>query len=416
MPEAPPKRRRPLWRILGILTAILLLAWGGSTLIVHFVAEARWAAMKADWQALMEETRKRGQSRPPLRGTPTEGNAWDDYIKALSEVRSLYDLESQAAPRYLKGIPGSNRALVERVLTRHSSMIDAVRRASCRCRVNLDLEWKEGALNLPSRFGSATIAPLAVCLSRFLAEAGKAGEATELLIDTCRFAADIDHVEDMAPAFEELRELLAAGRLSRDQMSNLDRELELLDREFPRRGDRAALELIALGAQFLRSGHSITVQLVGLHADPEDSLWRYGYSAHLMKAEAFDAIRRAVMTLRDADERPWTESRSLLKQLTAELTASRNPIVQTAPEEVLGSDLLHRVHRSQLRLLRVAARHKATGELLDLDDPFGAKLLTRRTGDSLTVWSVGPDGEDQGGIGSFLYDREERDILIDVHR
>jgi hypothetical protein len=406
----------PRRKIAAAALAVLLLAWGGTALGIHFIAERRWTAMKADWQALLEEARLRGRARPPLRGDPLDGNAWEDYGKALAEVRSLYELESQAAPRFLREAPGSNRALVERVLARHPSMIEAVRRASRRARVNLDLEWKEGALTLPSRYGSATIVPLAVCLSRFSAEAGRTGEAAELLVDTCRFAADIDHVEDMAPGLDELRELICGGKLGREDLAKLDRELEQLDREFPRRGHRAFLELVALGAQFLKSGRSITVQLVGLHADPEDQLWRYGFSAHLMKAEAFDLIRGAVQRLHDADERTWAESRDLLKGLGAELAASRNPIVQTAPEEVLASDLAHRTQRARLRLLRLAARYKATGDLDDFDDPFGGKLQARRSEEALKAWSVGPEGSDHGGIGGFLLERDDRDIVIDVRR
>ena len=84
-----------------LLLAALLLTWGAAALTVHLLAERRWDAMKTHWQTLLEEARRRGESRPPLRGEALDGNAWDDYAVALAEVRSLYDLESQAAPRYL---------------------------------------------------------------------------------------------------------------------------------------------------------------------------------------------------------------------------------------------------------------------------------------------------------------------------
>lgn len=403
-------------RIAAAGLVLLLLAWGAGALWIHLLAGRRWAAMKADWNALLEEARVRGRSRPALRGEAVEGNAWDDYAVALAEVRTLYDLEAQAAPRYLREHPGSNRKFVERVLSRHPSMIESVRRAALRGRVDLGLEWKEGALTLPGRHGSATIAPFAVCRSRFLADEGRVGDGAQLLVDMARFAADIDHVENMEPSFDELRELLRSDRLKGEDLARLDRELELLDREFPRRGDRAALELVALGAQFLRTGRSVTGQIVGLNADPEEALWRYGWSAHLMKSEAFAVMAAAVQRLREADARPWAESRDLLKSLGGELAAHRNPIVQIAPEELLTSDLVYRGHRAQLRLLRTAARYKATGELLDLDDPFGGKLITRTAQDSLKVWSVGPEGLDHGGIGAFRFDPDGKDIVLEVRR
>ncbi|SRR5579859_554137 len=416
MAQAEPRRRISFWKGVGLLSIALLLAWSIAALAVHYVAERRWAAMKADWQALLQEVRSRGQSRPPLHGEAIDGNAWDDYATALAEVRSLYDLESQAAPRYLKEAPQSNRKLVERVLARHPSMIESVRRAALRRQANLSLDWKEGALALPSRHGSATVAPLAVCRARFFAEEGRFADAAELLSETCRFAADVDHVEDLELPLEELREMLRSRTLQGDDLSRLDRELELLDREYPRRGHRAALELVALGAQFLRTGRSITVQLVGLRADPEDALWRYGFSAHLMKAEAFATIAAAVKQLQEADERPWAESRNLLRKLSAELASHPNPIIQTAPEEVLASDILHRGHRAQLRLLRLAAHFQATGEVLDLDDPFGGKLNRNLANDTLKAWSVGPEGMDHGGIGSYHFDPEVKDIVLEVRR
>ncbi len=138
-----------------------------------------------------------------------------------------------------------------------------------------------------------------------------------------------------------------------------------------------------------------------------------------MKTAAFDAIGRAVTQLAEADERPWIESRDLLKDLNRELSTSGNPISQAAPDELLGSDLLHRGHRAQLRLLRVATHYRATGEVLDLDDPFGTKLQTRGNGDALKVWSVGAEGKDHGGTGGFGFDRDgkdAKDIVLEVRR
>ncbi len=418
-PAAPPRRRIAAWKVGSVVLGLLLLLWGVAAVAVHLIAERRWTAMKAEWQALLEEARQRGSARSPLRGDPLEGNAWTDYTVALAEVRSLYDLESQAAPRFLREAPQSSRQLVERVIARHPKLIDSVRLGARRAKANLELEWKEGALTIPNRHGSAIVAPLSVCLARFLADAGRRRDAAELLIDTCRFAGDIDHAEDMAPGFEALRDLLQPGLLTREELAQIDRELEVLDREFPRRGHRVSLDLLSFGSQLLKTGRSITVQLVGLQADPDDSAWRYGYSGHLMKAEAFRLIAAAAKELHDADERPWLESKAVLKKLTAELSRSRNPIAQTAPEEILASDLLHRGHRAQLRLLRVAAHYGATGDVLDLDDPFGTKLRVRVADGSLRVWSVGPEGADHNGTGAFAFDRESRDardIVLEIRR
>src|SRR6185295_15858943 len=147
----------------------------------------------------------------------------------------------------------------------------------------------------------------------------RSGDAVELLLDTCRFAGDLDHAEDMEPEFRELNAMMQSGRLSRAELDEIDRELEILVREFPRRGHRLFLEFVTLASLFIRSGGSITAQLVGVGADPEESLWRFGFSGRLMKTDAFDAIARAVKELHDADERPWPEARDLFRKLAGEL-------------------------------------------------------------------------------------------------
>lgn len=418
-PPAPTPRRFLTWRKIGGTLLVGVVLWGVATWVVGHLAESRWAAMKSRWQGLLEEARGRRRSRDPLRGAAVEGNAWEHYSAAIRETRTLYDLESQAAPNFLESGSGADRALVEKVLVRHPVLIDAVRRGASRKDANLGLEWKEGALEIPSRHGSATIARLAVCQARFLADRGQTREALELLLDTCRFVGDLDHVEDLEPELRELHALIQAGRLSRPDLEELVRELEILDREFPRRGHRVALEFVALGSLFIRSGGSITPQLVGLGVDPEDGLWRYFFSGRLMKADAFDRIADAARQLDEADDRPWPESRDRHRMLAAELGSCPNPIARTAPEEVLRSDAAHRGHRAQLRLIRLAAQYRLTGDLPELDDPFGDKLRHRKGEDAVRIWSVGPEGRDHGGAGTFSFDpdgREEKDILLEIRR
>lgn len=416
MAETPLPRRRPWWKIAAAAFVLLLFLWGVSAATIGLVADSRWAAMKDRWKVLLEEARARERSRPALRGEPPPGNAWDDYSIALREVRTLYDLESRAAKIYLESGSGADRALVEKVLVRHASIIDAVRRGASRVDASLGLEWKEGALTIPTRHGTAIVARMAVCQARFFAEKGRYREAMELLVDTCRFAGDLDHVEDMEPEFRELNSMIESGLLGRAELEQLDRELDILDRGFPRRGHRVFLDFVALGSLFIKSGGTITPQLVGLGADPEDALWRFGFSGRLMKTDAFDLTVGAVRRLIEADDRPWPEARDLLQQLNAELGASRNPIARTAPDELLRSDLAHRGHRAQLRLIRTAARYRATGELLELPDPFGDKLKSRLADDALKIWSVGTEGKDHGGVGNFSLDADAQDILLEVRR
>ena len=84
-PAAPPRRRFPAWKVAGVAVGLLLLLWGAAAIAIHLVAERRWTAMKAEWQSLLEEARRHGSARSPLRGEPLDGNAWSDYTVALAE-------------------------------------------------------------------------------------------------------------------------------------------------------------------------------------------------------------------------------------------------------------------------------------------------------------------------------------------
>jgi hypothetical protein len=74
-----------------------------------------------------------------------------------------------------------------------------------------------------------------------------------------------------------------------------------------------------------------------------------------------------------------------------------------------------RERRAQLRLLRLAAHRKATGEVLALDDPFGTTLRHAVTPAGLKAWSVGEDGRDDGGAGDWE-GRAGPDIVLEVPR
>ena len=48
-------------------------------------------------------------------------------------------------------------------------------------------------------------------------------------------------------------------------------------------------------------------------------------------------------------------------------------------------------------MLRTAVRYRATGEILELEDPFGTRLRHSEKDGRLKIWSIGADGVDNGG-------------------
>lgn len=62
---------------------------------------------------------------------------------------------------------------------------------------------------------------------------------------------------------------------------------------------------------------------------------------------------------------------------------------------------------ARLRLIRAAATFRATGKFPDLVDPFGAKLLHNVENGNVKIWSIGPDGKDDGG-------QEAKDTVLEM--
>jgi hypothetical protein len=112
----------------------------------------------------------------------------------------------------------------------------------------------------------------------------------------------------------------------------------------------------------------------------------------------------------------WAEVLKVDRETQAEIDRALNPFVKMG-----AASLSHtygknsRQWRTQTSLLLAAVHFQRTGELLDLDDPFGAKLISSKSGDALKIWSVGPDGVDNQGTGGW-YAKDGPDIVLDMKR
>jgi hypothetical protein len=65
----------------------------------------------------------------------------------------------------------------------------------------------------------------------------------------------------------------------------------------------------------------------------------------------------------------------------------------------------------------MAAHYRATGEFLELEDPFGGMIRRGENGCRWKLWSIGPDGIDQGGVAQKddLHD-PILDIVLEMDR
>jgi hypothetical protein len=392
-------------------------------------AERRgWEEMRRYCEQKAWEARARDPRRPVLRGVAVEGNAWDDYNQALASLAGASaDLKAAHDLIYsTKGDPAKVRAIVKV----HAPAIQALRRGVSRSSARRHVDWESAPDSLdttPIRF-----AYLPVCKARFLLEDGSPREAMELLLDTARYGEDValngTHLDGLLGISilntlqDELNRFLSSGALGPENLRRLETELEILDRAFPSAADAYGLEPMPGGFEYLRKP-SIQEHLRPLgitnFQEPPVASWRYGFSERLVLVDAFQSGIQWAGRMKEAADKPWKEAREIQDRARARMADPKNPLIRELfrIQESLSSSPAHdsfRDCRARLRLLRAAARFRATGELLALDDPYGDKIRSSITETRLKLWSVGADGVDDGGTGGW--DSRGKDIVLEVDR
>ena len=112
----------------------------------------------------------------------------------------------------------------------------------------------------------------------------------------------------------------------------------------------------------------------------------------------------------------WPQAQVQFKRLREEIDSTRfEGKGRDLNSSFFEDDSTDRTVRVHLRLLRAAAHYRRTGEILELEDPFGTKLLHHESGGRLKLWSVGEDSVDQKGLGSWQAKPFE-DIVLEVPR
>jgi hypothetical protein len=324
--------------------------------------------------------------------------------------------------------PKADRAKVEAALARHGAALDGLRQGAMRADGVYRLKWEEGfSADIPGLLQSQNLTSLAVCRSRLLIEEGKNREAAELLLDTCQFAHDLGTnqmlISEMISnalygiALEELHELVLHGNLSGADLGEIARELEILDHSYPKNGHSLMNEAMLAGYSLLKTDENLRELATGMNGRPEWDYyaWRALVPQRLIRADAFFTELEYMKRFAEADEQSWAASEAVVLNCQAEMAKLKNPVSRVLVPGLTGTSRAGRDRRTQLRLLRVAAQYRATGEILELDDPFGAKLLSSVQGRMLKVWSVGSNGVDDGGKGQWNPVRGP-DIVLDVDK
>jgi len=408
----------------GIVFGILVLI-GGIAFWIRNAANRKFERMERHVKALHDEVLKRDVSRPPRPGISLPGSAWEDYDKAVAAVGADQSALG-AVDLFVQRDPKADGEKAKERVAAHAATLDFLKSGVRHVRGDRALQWELGAeMPFPGLRNYMTLANLTAAKARLLTQEGKSREAADLLLDGCQFARDLGTNTALicqmiamamySTEFEELRDIILSGSLSKEDLVEVEKGLQAADQSFPRNGPIMVNESLFMGYTLLRcSGGADLSALLGSGASGL-YYWRYGFSARLAFASAFEQMHEMNQRAVASDDLPWPEEEKLISDLKQEVRSSKNPIVQMASPGTHHNGLYVRERKAQLRLLRAAAIWRTTGTCPEIDDPFGKKLLHSDKDGVLRVWSVGRDGSDHGAVGSFKPEAG-KDILLEWKR
>ena len=391
--------RRPTWKILGGIVAALFVAIAAFFAWVQSTASRRWAELEARVPLLVAEARARDPRRPPRAGAPVPGNAWVDYNQAIMAIKPMNaaDLGSFVA-RDVK----ADRAKAEAAVATYGSALAFLAAGARKAEGTYPFAFEKGfAADLPGLLETQKLGNLAVSQARMLAEAGKAKEAMEPLLDLLWFAADTGRntvligemisSANLALGLDEIRSMAIDPDAKGVDWPEVGRALATLDTIWPDHGESLLNDAATATVTLAKDGP----EGAGLGTAGALVAWRYGFSTRLLVVDAMDTHLDAMR--RQAAAKTWPEAEKAAKEIEAELQASSNLLTKILTPGLMSSHRVGFERRAQLSLLRKAVALRA-GLALELDDPFGGGKLKS---DVDKVWSVGQDGVDGGGIGAW---------------
>lgn len=386
------------WKILAGVAAVLAVAIGVFFAWVSSTASRRWAEFDVLTTGLIAEAKARDPKRTP-RGPAVPGNAWDDYAQAFSTA-TQYPLADIGD--YVSRGAKADRAKAEAIVTANEGAIALIRAGARRAEGAFPTDFEKGfATKTMSLLECQKLTNLAVAKARLLSEAGKNPEAVEWLLDTLWFGADqgrnallISEMISsacMALALEDLKVLATDAAIKGVDWPALGRALETFEAIWPARGDSLLNEGVGTVAGLRTTGGDASQ----LGEGSALGAWRYGFSVRLVMVDA--AERHLDFMRRAAAAKTWADTQRVWKEIEAEAQASPNPFTRILTPGLGSSRKVVTQRLAQLRLLRMAVALRA-GQALSLEDPFDGKPLRA---DPAKLWSVGDDGADDGGQGTW---------------
>jgi hypothetical protein len=387
-----------VWLVVFLATAALLLA-----LAFRKVGNDTREAMINLVDRLKMEASSRKVPRSVLTGKPSPGNAWDEYSIALNDSATWRNDENGGVfQRFAKGDTHLDRAQVERLVAEHAKAIDHLRFGAQRSDGEYPYDWNKGSqMPLPSLLGCRRLAYIAVAQAKINSDRGGLQRALDLLLDTSVFGRDLaadgpilTHMIGLvvyATTFDEFKNLILSGKLTKNQLADLAQKLQTVDHDFPALSSSLSAETLGLGLAMLHASENGLLDQFDL---TKQWGWRFTLTPGPAMLEVLEEKETYLHRAEKLERMKFAEVRKEIDAISVEVAASPNARVTVL--DLLRIVVTHRDTLAHLRLLRAAATFLATGEMPPIADPFGDNLLYKQEGNKLKIWSI---GSDQGAPG-----------------
>lgn len=389
----------------GNLKVVLVLT-GSAVFIAVAALFLLMVSRENDKRQELETAVGRGLMEAAVRRGP--GAAWAEYAKAIEDAALIQ--KDDLLTKYLEGRESVDRRELEQIVAERTQALEFLREGTRRSKGETFYPWARGRqMKFPNIQKMETLADLAVTQARILAEQGRVPEAAELLEDVLVFAGDIGRngtrfssfvavgIYDLA--LNEAQSLIVANKLRPKELAHLIARLETTDRDFPLLKDVLRNDALMFGMSALERMQRWS---------PED-----GLPVQSVSADAFNEIQDLYRRGENFDHETFAKVTLDVSRIEADAAKSANPLVRQGVPSVTALVVAHRAARALLRIVRAAAVYRATGEFPELDDPFGGKLLHRIENGKVKIWSVGKDGMDEGGHGTWNQPKA-KDIVLEM--
>jgi hypothetical protein len=405
MHEVHRARRWLPWLWVALLPAGVLVGTALSP-------DVAWRAMGDEIDARIEALQAElAAERLPAVGEPAAGDAWPQYerARALADFAMLEEREhgEELGSRRSETVAAQGAAL--------AALLDGVRRT----RLGRDVPRPDG--EAPSALESLALGRLLIDAAADRRDAGDPDRAVALLSAALRFALDlavsgtlVEAAVSSAVAEEALTDLgtlCSRASIPPACARPLAGFLGEIDAAWPTLGDSFARETTLHAALVhRRASRGELLAEFGVGRLP---LWRHLFSERRLALRWWDLRRHQEQLIRDADGQPWIDARI---RLAAEPQPDRSdPLaVLAVRSEPFAS--ASRTVRARLRVIRAALAEHPGDAARVLEDPFTGAPLRAADGEAgLRIWSLGPDGVDDGGQG-WLTPDTDLDLALELRR